>query len=104
MILGEYFEKFLARSPVSVMVRGILERIFDPEKLERVFTDHALLQYPRELTSTHCPIHQKVKWYTFTLDVSPFSFLCSGIFLLSNLGSVPDMDIRGFKRLSIIKK
>ena len=29
MMLGECFEKFLTRSPVSVMVRGILERVFD---------------------------------------------------------------------------
>jgi hypothetical protein len=36
------------------MVRGILERVFDPEKLERVFTDKALLQYTRELTFAHC--------------------------------------------------
>jgi hypothetical protein len=50
MILGECFEKFLAQSPVSVRVRGILERVFDPEKLERVFTDNAVLQYTRELT------------------------------------------------------
>jgi DDE family transposase len=54
MMLGECFEKFLARSPVSVMVRGILERVFDPEKLEQVFSDHALLQYTRELTFAHC--------------------------------------------------
>ena len=54
MILGECFEKFLAQSPVSVMVRGILERVFDPEKLERVFTDNAVLQYTRELTFAQC--------------------------------------------------
>jgi hypothetical protein len=54
MILGEGFEKFVARSPVSVMVRGILERVFDPEKLERVFSDNALLQYTRELTFAQC--------------------------------------------------
>ena len=54
MMLGECFEKFLARSPVSVMVRGILERVFDPEKLEQVFSDNALLQYTRELTFAHC--------------------------------------------------
>jgi DDE family transposase len=54
MMLGECFEKFLNRSPVSVMVRGILERVFDPEKLERVFSEHALLQYTRELTFAHC--------------------------------------------------
>lgn len=53
-MLGECFEKFLARSPVSVMVRGILERVFDPEKLERVFSDNALLQYTRELTFAQC--------------------------------------------------
>ena len=54
MILGECFEKFIDRSPVSVRVRGTLERVFDPEKLERVFTDHALLQYTRELTFAQC--------------------------------------------------
>jgi len=54
MILGECFEKFLERSPISIMVRGILERVFDPEKLERVFTDNALLQYTRELTFAQC--------------------------------------------------
>ena len=54
MMLGECFEKFLERSPVSVMVRGTLERVFDPEKLERVFSDNALLQYTRELTFTQC--------------------------------------------------
>jgi hypothetical protein len=54
MILGECFEKFLERSPVSVMVRGTLERVFDPEKLERVFSDNALLQYTRELTFAQC--------------------------------------------------
>jgi hypothetical protein len=54
MILGECFEKFMARSPVSVMVRGALERVFAPEKLEQVFADHALLQYTRELTFAQC--------------------------------------------------
>ena len=54
MILGECFEKFLERSPVSVMVRGTLERVFDPEKLERGFCDNALLQYTRELTFAQC--------------------------------------------------
>jgi len=54
MMLGECFEKFLERSPVSVMGRGTLERVFDPEKLERGFTDHALLPYTRELTFAQC--------------------------------------------------
>ena len=54
MILGERFEKFIERSPVSVMVRGTLERVFDPEKLERVFTDNAVRQYTRDLTFAQC--------------------------------------------------
>jgi hypothetical protein len=54
MILGECFEKFIERSPVSVMVRGTLERVFDPEKLERVFADNALRQYTRALTFAQC--------------------------------------------------
>ena len=36
------------------MVRGTLERICDPEKLERVFADNALLQYTRALTFAQC--------------------------------------------------
>ena len=34
-------------------VRGILARVFDPEKLERGFRDHALVQDTRELTFAH---------------------------------------------------
>jgi Transposase DDE domain len=54
MVLGECFEKFIERSPVSVMVRGTLERVFDPAKLERVFAENAVLQYTRELTFAQC--------------------------------------------------
>jgi IS4 transposase len=54
MFLGECFEKFIKRSPVSVMVRGTLERVFDPARLERVFADNAMLQYTRELTFAQC--------------------------------------------------
>jgi hypothetical protein len=50
MVLGECCEKFIERSPVSVMVRGTLEWVFDPVKLERVFAANAVLQYTRELT------------------------------------------------------
>ncbi len=54
MFLGKCFEKFIERSPVSVIVRGTLERVFDPAKLERVFADNAVLQYTRELTFAQC--------------------------------------------------
>ena len=32
-MLGEVFERFVEKSPVSVMVRGLLERVLNPEKL-----------------------------------------------------------------------
>lgn len=54
MIWGEGFEQFRERSPVSVRVRGTLERVFDPEKVERVFADHALRQDTRERTFAQC--------------------------------------------------
>lgn len=54
MFLGKCFEKFIERSPVSVIVRGTLEWVFDPAKLERVFADNAVLQYTRELTFAQC--------------------------------------------------
>ncbi len=54
MLLGTRFNSFIEGSPVSVMVRGTLERIFDPEKLETVFAENAVLQYTKELTFTQC--------------------------------------------------
>jgi IS4 transposase len=54
MLLGKRFEKFVEQSPVSVMVRGTLERIFQPERLEQLFEQHAVLQYTKELTFTQC--------------------------------------------------
>jgi hypothetical protein len=53
MSLGEGFEKFLARRPVRVRVRGSLERVFEPEKLEPVLSEKALWQSTRELTFAH---------------------------------------------------
>jgi Transposase DDE domain len=54
MLLGKRFEAFIEQSPVSVMVRGTLERIFDPAELDRVFEDQAVLQYTKELTFSQC--------------------------------------------------
>ena len=49
MLLGGPFEKFVEASPVSVMMRGIIENLFHPERLERVFEKNALTQYTRIL-------------------------------------------------------
>lgn len=54
MLLGSRFEAFIEQSPVSVMVRGALERGFDPAKLNQVFEDHAVLGYCKDLTFAQC--------------------------------------------------
>jgi IS4 transposase len=54
MLLGKRFEAFVERSPVSVMVRGALERVFNPGNLEQVFEENAVLQYTKELTFAQC--------------------------------------------------
>ena len=54
MLLGKKFEAFIAQSPVSVMVRGILERTLHPDPLERLFAANALSQYTLKITFAQC--------------------------------------------------
>jgi hypothetical protein len=54
MLLGEKFTAFIERSPVSVMVRGILERILHPEPLEQVFQENVTSQYTLKITFAQC--------------------------------------------------
>ena len=49
MLLGERFEQFVKESPVSVMMRGIVEYAFDEHRLDRIFAETAQVQYVREL-------------------------------------------------------
>lgn len=49
MLLSAPFEKFVEASPVSVMMRGIVENLFHPERLERLFEENAVTQYTRRL-------------------------------------------------------
>jgi len=49
MILGQVFERFVTESPVSVMVRGLLEKILSSQKLDELFERSAKNQYTREL-------------------------------------------------------
>ena len=37
MLLSGPFKKFVEASPVSVMMRGIIENLFHPERLDRLF-------------------------------------------------------------------
>ena len=43
------FERFLKKSPVSVMVRATLENVFSPKRLDKVFAQNAKQQRPSQL-------------------------------------------------------
>jgi hypothetical protein len=49
MLLSKVFERFAQKSPVSVMVRGLLEHALAPEFLDELFERTARTQYTREL-------------------------------------------------------
>jgi len=48
-MLGKIFERFVEKSPVSVMARGLLERVLNPKTLNEVFERVADRQYTRGL-------------------------------------------------------
>ena len=48
-MIGAIFERFVEQTPLTVMVRAIMERIFATEQLEQLFEETADRQYTREL-------------------------------------------------------
>ena len=48
-MISAIFEQFVKASPVSVMVRALMERIFCAEKLNELFEENAEKQYTRDL-------------------------------------------------------
>ncbi len=54
MLLGSKFRAFMEASPVSVMIRGTLERILHPTVVEQLFADHAVSQYTLKITFAQC--------------------------------------------------
>lgn len=48
-MLDSIFEKFVAKSPLSVMVRGLAERVLNPDRLNAWFEQTANAQYTRDL-------------------------------------------------------
>jgi hypothetical protein len=48
-MLASIFDAFAQASPVSVMMRGMMERLFRPERLDEIFAEHSKVQYEREL-------------------------------------------------------
>jgi hypothetical protein len=47
--MDRIFERFLKKSPVSVMVRATLENVFSPERLDELFAQNAKKQRPGQL-------------------------------------------------------
>jgi hypothetical protein len=54
MLLGKPFAVFIEKSPVSVMISGTVERVFEPSVLDSIFQDHAVLGYAKELAFSQC--------------------------------------------------
>lgn len=48
-MINAIFSQFVEATPITVMVRGIMERVFEPTKLDELFETHAVKQYTREL-------------------------------------------------------
>ncbi|MEO0770310.1 MAG: transposase [Cyanobacteria bacterium J06649_4] len=48
-MLAAIFDGFIEASPVSVMLRGLLEKVFRAERLDAIFEQQAQAQYTREL-------------------------------------------------------
>ncbi|MBE9048781.1 transposase [Pleurocapsales cyanobacterium LEGE 10410] len=48
-MINAIFSQFIEATPITVMVRGIMERIFEPTALDELFEAHAVKQYTREL-------------------------------------------------------
>lgn len=49
MLLSDVFERFVAKSPISVMARSAMEFALAPDALDELFAEHADQQYTREL-------------------------------------------------------
>ena len=46
-MINAIFSQFIEATPITVMVRGIMERIFEPQALDELFESHATYQYVR---------------------------------------------------------
>jgi IS4 transposase len=49
MVLSKVFERFVKKSPVPVMLRGVLEFAFPPQRLDELFRQQAVKQHEDEL-------------------------------------------------------
>ena len=62
-MLSPIFEKFVKKSPISIMARGMMERVLNPNQLDQWFNETAEQQYTKELMfSTVFDIMSQVVW------------------------------------------
>ena len=47
-MLGKAFEKFIDKAPVAVMVRGVLERVLNPDSLNEIYERTTVTQDTRK--------------------------------------------------------
>jgi hypothetical protein len=48
-MLSPIFEKFAEKSPISIMARGMMERVLNPSQLDQWFNETAEEQYTKDL-------------------------------------------------------
>jgi hypothetical protein len=48
-MLSSILEQFVKESPVSVMAQALMSHIFAPDRMDRLFTRHAQVQYQQDL-------------------------------------------------------
>ena len=48
-MLSSIFDAFVQASPISIMMRGVMEAVFRPQRLDEIFESHSKRQYTREL-------------------------------------------------------
>ena len=48
-MLASIFDAFVEPRPLSVMMRGVMEHVFSPQRLDAIFKIHSKVQYTREL-------------------------------------------------------
>jgi hypothetical protein len=49
LMLGKIFERFVESSPISVVARGLLERVLSSNQVDEIFERVADRQYTRDL-------------------------------------------------------
>ena len=54
--LGKVFEPFIEQRPICVMARGVVENLFNADKIDALFARTAEVQYTRALLFGRVPL------------------------------------------------